>query len=646
MSGADDDTPHQYTGAEAEIPQTHADLDGAIHLTGQAGTEAEVGNAGSKQERGDELYPENVGGEVAIKSEPEERVQEGENSESIPNNLPLNLQLASNTHWEQRGTLGWDSQDGNLQRNIHHQDSTVTSTNSEADCGFLPQFGVQVQQQARGTSINSTRQQQKQTQFAPDHFGQGFGRPNMSLRTPSPFLYQTHTTRYGCADELPSMNTPHPNTAFGQRGPMPSAFMPPAFMPPTHLTHSNMPIWAHQSSLPPSLDPFSWSDPLSTNHNINSVRDFHDQSGIIEDAEEVSDDDEPLVTRVQRHRSVTLSASDRSPYPRTASVDVESPIEDFQNGPDENWHGEANAHNIRASSTRDTTRIDRPKSPTSSEPEAMSWRLPPYEAVYVPPTTQDDLPLAKVSIPGLVREELLLSPDHTTQEFILFQQVFLPAQQALTRPDPEPAHAVLNFHTIAVLVVEAFTQYEIGDEVSHGASPRAPTAPDTPFSRQHSAKDADVDAIFFAVIDRWRAGLESNKQPLRLIRGAQEFCDIALDVIHYIKEHGLEASEQSARKQRKDKGVPRGPRKKDAQTQAEPSGAGAKGKRKIEAEGTGYANANTLSARKKVKSDKGKGKEKTRAKPGPKPKTATTTKAASRGSKAKSGGITVIQWKK
>jgi hypothetical protein len=653
MSDAGDNTPYYDAESHMEIPQTDANIDGEIQMAEQANIETEVNSTDTQQEREDDMCLEDVGEKVAVEQEHGGEAHEGENRASMADSLPLNLQLASNTNWEQRSLLGWGSDDGTSQHNNHRQGSAYTSTNSHTDCGFPPQLGKQAQQQARGTLGDTTRQQHS-TYLDSECFSQDFGGSSMSLQTPSSSQYQSLAGGYGRAGGFSSMSTLEPSITFGQRAPMPSAFMPAASVPSALLTYSSMPTWANQPLLPPQSGPFNWSDPLNTSHNAGSARDFYRQSGSVEEVEVISDDDEPLATRVQRHRSVTLSATDRSPHPRTASADVESPTHNNGDGSDEDWHGEGHASGSLVDPARKATRPNQRTPSTSSEPEEISWKLPSYEALYVPPPSQDDLPLAKVSIPGLVREELLLSPDHTTQEFVLFEQVFLPAQQALATPDPEPAHAVLNFHTIAVLVVEAFTQYEIGDEMSHGPSPRAPAAPDAPFSRQHSAKDADVDAIFFAVIDRWRAGLESNKQPLRLIRGAQEFCDIALDVIHYIKEHGLETPEQPGRKQRKDKGVARGPRKKDAQTDAEQGGAGAKGKRKAEAEtgaaGSRYATANTLPARKKVKSDKEKDKGKIGAKgglkPGPKPKAAAKTKTAPRGSKAKSGGITVIQWKK
>lgn len=205
---------------------------------------------------------------------------------------------------------------------------------------------------------------------------------------------------------------------------------------------------------------------------------------------------------------------------------------------------------------------------------AFSWKLPDFEVTYHPPGPGQDLHMAKVSTLGqeknLVRSEILLTEDHHHDEIKLFLNVFLPTQQALETPDPQPAYAVINFHTISVMVLEVFVQYEIGDEMGrgngfHGGNisdqtlhPSTASSEDEP-TRIRSAQDADVDEIFFAVIDRWRAGLISGKGTLELIRGCQEFCDIALDVIHYVKEHGLSQLEPKKRKQRSDKGVRRGP---------------------------------------------------------------------------------------
>lgn len=322
------------------------------------------------------------------------------------------------------------------------------------------------------------------------------------------------------------------------------------------------------------------------------------------------DSDEPSATHAPHHQSTTtrhdsLSPSkpaSRPPGTRAASV-------------------------ISLSSDNDS----------SSPIEPISWKLPTHEATYHAPSTTSSLPSATVSLPHLVRETLLLTEDHSAQEMQLLLNVFLPAQRALSVPDPEPAHAVLNFHTIAVMVLEAYVQYEIGDEMGrgygfHGGNsavrphPSTSTAhtstSSTPFPavaseeppRIRSATSADVDDIFFAVVDRWRAGLAAGSQMLQRIRGCQEFCDVALDVIHSVKEHGLLAPEKEEgrkRKERSDKGVVRGPK----------GGGGGKGevgtKRKADAIGGKVEKkVNPVESRKKAKTEtekaktKGKGKGK------------------------------------
>ncbi|CAA9960702.1 hypothetical protein PTMSG1_04086 [Pyrenophora teres f. maculata] len=131
-------------------------------------------------------------------------------------------------------------------------------------------------------------------------------------------------------------------------------------------------------------------------------------------------------------------------------------------------------------------------------------------------------------------------------------------QQALAVPDPEPAVAVLNFHYIAIMAIECFTQYEIGDELGHSQGHSYDNNHDdegdsSEYERVRDAKDADVDEIFFAVVDRWRAGRETKRESLGLIRGVQEFCDQVLDIIHYIKEHGLLKEEEMVGVSRKGK---------------------------------------------------------------------------------------------
>ena len=245
-----------------------------------------------------------------------------------------------------------------------------------------------------------------------------------------------------------------------------------------------------------------------------------------------------------------------------------------------------------------------PSDNDASDVEPISWKLPSFEITYHGPEKPNDNHEAAVSIPNLVREHVALTDDHHQQEMQLFLEVFLPAQRALQTPDPEPAHAVINFHTISVMVLEAFVQWEIGDELGrgygfHGGNtamrPEPQGKEDDEPERIRSATDADVDEIFFAVLDRWRAGMLSDKGTLKLIRGCQEFCDIALDVIHFIKEHGLLSPEEKKRKERSDKGSVRGS-KGDAED--------SKGKRKADA-----GKVNNLASRKKSKTEDKKGKK-------------------------------------
>lgn len=307
-----------------------------------------------------------------------------------------------------------------------------------------------------------------------------------------------------------------------------------------------------------------------------------------EEGSETSDDDEPLITRAPRHGSVTTSPTSVLPRARSTTM---------LNAPE-------NASSNHVPSPKQDSVIELSDDDEGEATEPISWKLPAFEATYHPPSSANETPTAKISIPSLVREEVALTEDHAAQEMHLFVSVFLPAQRALQNPDPQPAHAVLNFHTIAVMVLEAFEQYEIGDELGRGygfhsgefarrPSPRASDDDDKEPERTRAAQDADVDDIFFAVIDRWRAAMLAGKQTAKLVRGAQEFCDVALDVIHHVKEHGLLRREpRSKRRVRSDKGVARGPRgggTKEAEDKGKPA------KRKADRV------ANELQPRKKTK---------------------------------------------
>ncbi|KAF1830528.1 hypothetical protein BDW02DRAFT_98654 [Decorospora gaudefroyi] len=262
------------------------------------------------------------------------------------------------------------------------------------------------------------------------------------------------------------------------------------------------------------------------------------------DEGEASDDGKPLKSGVKARP--TVMSQDSVTGPKTSNQRPHNPEQDSD--PDVEF----------ISSTRRTTKpnvqnptlkqrplpqpTDTTTMPAPPSPEKIDWALPTYEVQPIPATKNEEVPSAKVSLPGMVREELLLSPDHSEQEVLLLLHVFLPAQRALPTPESEPAVALINFHTIAVMVLEAYAQYEIGDEFGLGRGHWHEShndAANEAYERVRHATDADVDEIFFAVVDRWRAGRESGKAALRLVRGAQEFCDVALDVIYWVKEHGL-----------------------------------------------------------------------------------------------------------
>jgi hypothetical protein len=172
------------------------------------------------------------------------------------------------------------------------------------------------------------------------------------------------------------------------------------------------------------------------------------------------------------------------------------------------------------------------------------------------------------------------------------------------------------------MVIEAFVQFEIGDEqgLGRGHFHSQHDTGEEEYERWADATEANVDEIFFAVVDRWRAGLESKKQPLELIRGAQEFCDVALDVIYYVKANGLLRKEKKKRKEKADKGVKRDPRPK---TKAE------EGRVRKEKEAKGVKRGskkapNEVMARKKAKVEP-KVEVKKRARARAKPSTAEVT---------------------
>jgi hypothetical protein len=218
-----------------------------------------------------------------------------------------------------------------------------------------------------------------------------------------------------------------------------------------------------------------------------------------------SSDDEPLQTQAQRHTDSNLHQSISSDESQTGVQDV--------------------IHSAAASEDE-------------SEVIKFDFKLPTHEAMYEKDAS--GYATAKVSLPGLVREPILLSPDHSEHEYQLFLDVFLPSQIGLATPDPQPAIAVLNFHTIANIVIDTYDQLVV---------------------QENQELDAlDTDEVFFQVMDKWRVGMLSNKKSYKLIRGVQEFVDLALDLVFWVKEHGLwtpPPPEKKERKERSDKGTKR-----------------------------------------------------------------------------------------
>lgn len=225
-----------------------------------------------------------------------------------------------------------------------------------------------------------------------------------------------------------------------------------------------------------------------------------------------SDDDEPLQTRL---RYLIPSASHRL-----------TPSAGFQPG---------------AQDVANTTA----ESENESEEITFDFKLPTHEAIYE--KDADGRPTAKVSLPGLVRETVLLNTDHSEHEYQLFLDVFLPSHLARATPDPEPALAVLNFHTIATLVIDSYNELIVRDSQNI-------EDPD------QKLEDLDTDEVFFQVIDRWRVGMSFERENYKLIRGIQEFCDVGLDLVFWVKEHGMWTPPPKERKERSDKGTGRGPK--------------------------------------------------------------------------------------
>jgi hypothetical protein len=333
---------------------------------------------------------------------------------------------------------------------------------------------------------------------------------------------------------------------------------------PLHQEYPHFPGSSYEVQSRPVAAPSSnrWPQGPSAAHVQRNTQLRKPQQAQDVDDSDCTDDDEPLRTRAPRHPSILGDSDTSSPAPAPKSSELRKKQDQGSNYDIEFVSSKPSmgfkAPKPKKSAPKLPSASEPPQTPRSSKQDSVSsnspidWKLPTYEASFEAPKTKDEPTIAKISIPNLVREKLLLSPDHAEQETHLLLNVFLPAQKELATPDPSPALAVLNFHTIAVMVIEAYIQFEIGDEFGtgrghwHSDHDRS----DAEYVRLRDAKDADTDEIFFAVIDRWRAGAESNKQPSKMIRGAQEFCDVALDVIFYVKKHGLLATERAKEEER------------------------------------------------------------------------------------------------
>lgn len=252
-----------------------------------------------------------------------------------------------------------------------------------------------------------------------------------------------------------------------------------------------------------------------------------------------SDDDEPLKSRVKPHPFALNRSSITNQVPSNDQDDSEDHYLDVEIIASRPTKKDSGALPGQETTVAQIVKTEGPKEDT--DVQKFDFSLPKYDIERLPLGQNDDLETIRISLPGMPREDLWVSPDHAEQEVHLLLNVFMPNQKALTKPDPEPAVALLNFHTITLMVIEAFVQYEIGDlqALGRGHWHTEHDLADRDYDHVNDAKDADETEIFFDVTDRWRAARETKKDAVKYIRGHQEFCDVANDLIYYIKEHGL-----------------------------------------------------------------------------------------------------------
>ena len=434
---------------------------------------------------------------------------------------------------------------------------------------FSRQQQLQAQIERQKKQLDDFRQQNEEWSQQSQRSLHGFGYPQRQLNAPpsfvtGPLTYQ-RAPQFSNQQVLNGLNSPgfqqsaSPTVSYSQM--------------PLNMSYCVNPASLYKStkkiSAPPSLNtqvlgPYAPQGPKETPKKILDENDCSNEG-------DASDDDEPLQSRVKRHPSVTSSRDSvigMSPLLTASNGIARHPRQDndsdveFVTSTSESKDAALKADQNQVHKSQPASAPSDNAPPSSENAEEIDWTLPQYEVQRQPLAKGEDIPSAKVSLPGLVREEILLSPDHADEEVHLLMNIFIPNQRTLPNPDPEPAIALLNFHTIAVMVIEAYVQYEIGDEFGTGRGHfhTEHNRGDAEYERMRDAVDADTNEIFFAVVDRYRAGLESKKKPLQLIRGTQEFCDLALDLIFYIKDHGLLRPEPKAKAARADKGVKRGPR--------------------------------------------------------------------------------------
>ncbi|KAJ4293406.1 hypothetical protein N0V90_008689 [Kalmusia sp. IMI 367209] len=470
-----------------------------------------------------------------------------ESEDSHPSNTPWRNQAPWEGHQSQRTT----QQRYNNFSEMYAQDEALTYTNPEIRSYGQPSI---------------TFPQKYPFPPAPNILSSRYG----MFSYPPPFV-QSHITNSYEPDDLPTHGYHNPEQpiepVIESRHPARGYHMPKRPANPTASPRTRV--------------------PSKRKAEAELVEDYEPSSGNEEVDESDESDDEPLMTRIRRSnepaecgRPVVESNSEsqpQSPYHTKSNPDEDCEDEDAE---EENEENEEEGTHLSLAQTPHPT-IKAPADPAASQDplpnaqpsvktkellEEISFKLPPFNVEVIPLKSSEDFPSVQVSVPGMPRETLLLTPDHAAQEIHLLKNLFIPGQQALSTPDPQPLYALLNFHTITTMVLEAYAAYEAGDLITLGNKSKSSAynanAEDDQevLDSQRDALDADTNEIFFATMDRWRVGLteETRKPAYELIRGVQEFCDIALDVIYYISQHGFIEGPTMMRKERSDKGSKKG----------------------------------------------------------------------------------------